>query len=72
MESWVETYDAILICQLRVFLSRLKVMISKFTQQDGKTSLCGKLDRAISCVFCRDLHITLFSSLLQKDLFKGR
>ena len=35
--------------------------------------LCDKCDRAITCVFCRDLHLTLlFSGLLQKDLFKGR
>ena len=30
-----------------------------------------KRDRAITCVFCRDLHLTLmFSRLLQKHLFK--
>lgn len=32
---------------------------------------CDKRDRAITCVFYRDLHLTLiFSSRLQKDLFK--
>ena len=31
-----------------------------------------KRDKAITCVFCRDFHLTLmFSGLLQKDLFKG-
>ena len=35
--------------------------------------MCDKRDRAITCVFCRDLHLTLtFSGLLQKDLFKGK
>ena len=30
-------------------------------------------DRAITCMFCRDLYLTfLFSGLLQKYLFKGR
>ena len=35
--------------------------------------MCDKRDRTISCLFCRDLHITLiFSCLLAKDLFKRR
>ena len=35
--------------------------------------VCDKRDKAISYVFCRDLHLTsMFSGLLQKDLFKGR
>ena len=29
---------------------------STFTQQDGKTLVCDKHDKAITCVFCRDLH----------------
>ena len=34
--------------------------------------VCNKRDRAIICVFCRDLHLTsMFSALVQKDLFKG-
>ena len=34
--------------------------------------LCDKRDRAISCVFCRDLHLTpMFSGPLQEDLFKS-
>ena len=34
---------------------------------------CDKPDRAITCMFCRDLHLTLrVSGLLQKDLFKGK
>ena len=33
--------------------------------------VCDKCDRAITYVFCRDLHLTLmFSVFLQKDLFK--
>ena len=50
----------------------------KFTQQDGrkksdgKTLVCDKRDRVITCVFCRGLHITpMFSGPLQKNLFKG-
>ena len=42
-------------------------------EEDGKTGVCDNRDRAVTCVFCRDLHFTLmFSVLLQKDLFKGR
>ena len=34
--------------------------------------VCNKRDRAIICVFCQDLHLTLmFSALIQKYLFKG-
>ena len=34
--------------------------------------MCDKRDRAITCMFCRDRHVTLMiSGLLQKDLFKG-
>ena len=41
-------------------------------EEDGKTPVCDKRDRAITCVFCRDLHLTpMFSGPLQKDLFKG-
>ena len=46
---------------------------NELTQQDGRTLLCDKRDKAISSVFCRDLHLTsMFSGLLQKDLFKGK
>ena len=35
--------------------------------------MSDKRERAITCVFCRDLHLTsTFSGLLQTDLFKGR
>ena len=35
--------------------------------------MCDKRDKAISYVFCRDLHLTsMFSGLLQKGLFKGK
>ena len=34
---------------------------------------CDKRDSAITCVFYRDLHLTLiFSSRLQKDLLKKK
>ena len=46
---------------------------TELTQQDGRSFVCGKRDRAITCVFCRELHLKLLCScLLQKDLFKGR
>ena len=33
--------------------------------------LCYESDRAITYVFCRDLHLTfMFSGLLQNDLFQ--
>ena len=42
-------------------------------EEDGRTLVCDKRDKAISYVFCRDLHLTsMFSGLLQKDLFKGK
>ena len=42
-------------------------------EEEGKTLVCDKRDRAISHLFCRDLHLTsMFSGLSQKDLFKGK
>ena len=42
-------------------------------EEDGRTLVCDKRDKAISYVFCRDVHLTsMYSGLLQKDLFKGR
>ena len=42
-------------------------------EEDGKTAVCDKRDKAITCGFCRDLHLTpRFSGPLQKDLFKGK
>ena len=29
---------------------------SEFTQQDGKSHTRDERDKAITCVFCRDLH----------------
>ena len=35
--------------------------------------MCDKRDKAVSYVFCRDLHLTsMFSGRLPKDLFKGK
>ena len=40
---------------------------------DSKMLVCNKCDRAITCMFCSDPHLTLmFSNLLQKDLFKAK
>ena len=41
-------------------------------EEDGKTLVWGKWDRAINWLFCRDCQLKLrFSGLLQKDLLKG-
>ena len=41
-------------------------------EEDGKTLVCDKWDRAINWLFCRDCQLKLrFSGLLQKDLLKG-
>ena len=49
------------------------IVISELTEQDGKTPVCDKHDRAIICVFCRDHHLTLrFPVLLQTHQFKER
>ena len=37
-------------------------------EEDGKTLLCDKRDRAITCVFCRDLHLKLMFSGLYKKI----
>ena len=42
-------------------------------EEDSKTLARDKRDRAITCGFCRDVHLTLmFSGLLQTVLFKGK
>ena len=42
-------------------------------EEDGKTLVCDKRDRAITCAFCRDLHLTLmFCGVLAKYQFKKR
>ena len=52
----------------------LQACISEWQEEeDSKILVRDKCDRAITCVFCQDLHLTLmFSGLLQKDLFKGK
>ena len=52
-------------------------IIGSFSQrqeeEDGKTLVGDKRDRAITCAFCRDLHLTLmFCGLLGKYQFKRR
>ena len=42
-------------------------------EEDGKSLVCYKRDRAINRVFCRELYLALmFPGRLQKDLFKGK
>ena len=54
-------------------MTKLVYATGRQKEEDGKRLVCDKRDRAINCVFCRDLHFTLtFFGLLQKDLFKGR
>ena len=44
-----------------------------WSQEDGKTFVLDKRDRAIAFVFCRDLHFTtLRSGFFFRDLFEGR
>ena len=58
----------------------LTPIVSLRAQQDGrkkrtaqKKLVRDKRIRAITCMFCRDLHLTpMFSGPLQKDLFKGK
>ena len=51
----------------------LSLRTGRQEQEDVKTLVCDKRDRAITCQFCRDLHLPLiFSGLLQKDMFKER
>ena len=49
---------------------------NRTARRRGRQNVCVwqiKRDRAITCVFCRDLLLTLmFSCPLQKDLLKGR
>ena len=48
-------------------------IVSLHNKTAGEKRMTKEYDRAITCVFCRDLHLILiFSGLLQKDLFKGR
>ena len=64
------------LCQWIIFDVNIRD-ISEFTQQGSKKKrairLCDRQTwRAITCLFCRDLHLTLmFSGLLQEYLFKG-
>ena len=38
-------------------------------EEEGKTLVRDKRDRAITCVICRDLHLrVMFTRLLQKEL----
>ena len=39
-------------------------------QEDGKTFVCDKHDRDITCEFGHDLNLTMCSGLLQKVLLK--
>ena len=42
-------------------------------EEGSKTFLSNKHNRAMTCVFCRDLHLTpMFSGPVKKDLFKGK
>ena len=45
----------------------------RLEEEDGKMLKCDKRDRAITCVFGRDIHWTLmFSDRYQKDLSKEK
>ena len=54
-------------------LSNAQKKKTELTQQDGRTFVRSKGDKAITCVFHRELHLKLpCSCLLQKDLLKER
>ena len=59
-------------CWIRLHSSSLWAYATgRQKEEDDKTCVRDKRDRAITCVLCRDLHLTLmFSRVLQKDLFK--
>ena len=46
--------------------------LQNWGQEDGKTFVLDKRDRAIAFVFCRDLHLTSLCSGLFQDLFEER
>ena len=65
------------VCMRPVFYSdhsqKWGYATGRHEEGDGKTLVCDKRDRAISCVFCCYLHLTpMFSDPLQKDLSKGK
>ena len=56
-----------------VHYSKLVSLRNRTEEENGKTPVCKKTDRAITCEFCRDLHLPfIFSGLLQKDLSTER
>ena len=46
----------------------LATPLGRQTEEDGKTLVCDKHDRAITCVLCRDPHKTLIFSGLCKNI----
>ena len=66
---WILNPDFFLSCDV----TRSSRVLYRQEEEDGRALVCDKRDKAISYVFCRDLHLTsMFSGLLQKDLFKGK
>ena len=48
-------------------------IVSLHNKTAGEKRMSKECDRAITCVFSHNQHLSLiFSGLLQKDLFKGR
>ena len=69
----VPMFDCYVSVKLAAVLSQWVYATGRQEEEDGRTLVCDKRDKAISYVFCRDLHLTsMFSGLSQKDLFKGR
>ena len=48
----------------------LNVNTGRQKEEDGKTFACDKRDRAITCVFCRGLHLTFFLMVFYKDVLQ--
>ena len=55
---------------------KLKILVSLYNrtaERRGRQNVfvCDKRDRAITFVFCHDLHKLMFSGLFLKNLFNG-
>ena len=77
VSDWIEVMDSLCLCSgghaSGIYYVYWVYAKGREEEEDGKTLERDKCHRAITCVFCQHLHLTLmFSGLLQKDLFKGK
>ena len=72
---FIDTFNVLprVLVARAVHYSKLVSLRNRTEEENGKTPVCKIPDRAITCEFCRDLHLPLiFSGLLQKDLSTER